>query len=422
MMVGRDGKRESGAGEGDPVLALVSPSFSQVSETFVADHARTLAPGRTVLVCQDSRGAEAFGCPVLSHFDSDATTFGGRERLRVEFVRRLRRRKGAGPWLSRADRRRLAAFLRDQGVTVVLAEFGYMGVMVMEPCAELGLPLHVYFRGHDATRHLVHRAFLRSYGRLFAQAESVICVSRHLADRLVPLGCPEDRLHVVPSGVDPALFMPGHPERGRILATGRLVPKKAPQLTIEAFARIAARFPEARLDMVGDGPLREECARLVAGYGLEGRVSLHGACSHDRVAAMMARAAIFAQHSVTPPDHSIEGFPTAIAEAMASALPVVSTRHSGIPEHVREGETGLLVEEGDVAGMAEAMARLLADPALARDMGARARAHALVHLDRRQSRARVRSILGLPPVEGEEAGGDRAVRPARGSARPEPAL
>ena len=79
----------------------------------------------------------------------------------------------------------------------------------------------------------------------------------------------------------------------------------------------------------------------------------------------MARAAMFVQHSVTDPDGRIEGFPVAIAEAMFTALPVVSTRHSGIPEHVRDGATGFLVEEGDVAGMAAAMARLLADPGVA---------------------------------------------------------
>jgi glycosyltransferase involved in cell wall biosynthesis len=116
----------------------------------------------------------------------------------------------------------------------------------------------------------------------------------------------------------------------------------------------------------------------------------------------MAQAAVFVQHSVTTAD-CIEGFPTAIAEAMASALPVVVTCHSGIPEHVRDGETGLLVAEGDVAGMAGALARLIADRGLARRMGAAGRAHALEHLDRARSRARIRDLMGLPaPVETPE--------------------
>ena len=72
----------------------------------------------------------------------------------------------------------------------------------------------------------------------------------------------------------------------------------------------------------------------------------------------------------------------AISEAMAAQLPVISTRHSGIPEHVQDGVTGLLVEEGDVEGMAAAMARLLEDPALAAAMGKAGRAYALVNLSR----------------------------------------
>ena len=98
----------------------------------------------------------------------------------------------------------------------------------------------------------------------------------------------------------------------------------------------------------------------------------------------------------------------AIAEAMASALPVVSTRHSGIPEHVEHGVSGLLVAEGDVAGMAEALARLLADPAAARAMGRAGRAYALANLDRAEAHRRLRAIMGLP--EPEAGGRGRAGR------------
>jgi colanic acid/amylovoran biosynthesis glycosyltransferase len=101
------------------------------------------------------------------------------------------------------------------------------------------------------------------------------------------------------------------------------------------------------------------------------------------------------QHSVTDPDGRIEGFPVVIAEAMFTALPVVSTRHSGIPEHVKDGATGFLVEEGDVAGMAAAMARLLADPGVAAGMGRAGRAHALEHLSRPASYRRLRDLMGL---------------------------
>ena len=93
-----------------PVLAIVAPSFNQVSETFVADHVRELAPGATVLICQDGRDAERFGLPVLADLDSESAS-GRRDRLAA----RLRRRAGFGPILARPDRERLAAFLRAAG-------------------------------------------------------------------------------------------------------------------------------------------------------------------------------------------------------------------------------------------------------------------------------------------------------------------
>lgn len=375
-----------------PMLAIVSPTFNQVSETFVADHVRTLAPGRTVLVCQDGAGAAGFGCPVLARLATDPDPVTGLAALRL----RLRRRAGYGPVLGRPDRTRLAEFLRAQGVTVVLAEFGYSGALVWEVCGKLGLPLFVYFRGHDATRHRVLPSLARRYRRMFAHVAGVICVSRYLADQLVAIGCPERLIAVNPSGVDPAAFPPARAEPGRLLAVGRLVEMKAPHLTLRAFGRIAADFPQARLDLVGDGPLRPRCEAVIAELGLASRVTLHGARDHAAVAALMGRAAVFVQHSVSTPDGFVEGFPTAIAEAMSSALPVVATRHSGIPEHVRDEVTGLLVAEGDVEGMAAALAALLADPERARSFGAAGRAHALARLDRDRSRAAVRALLGLP--------------------------
>jgi colanic acid/amylovoran biosynthesis glycosyltransferase len=373
-----------------PALAIVAPSFNQVSETFVADHVRELVPGATVLVCQDGRDAGRFGLPVLADLDSELAA---RRHRRLAGL--LRRRAGRGPALARRDRDRLAAFLRAHGVRVVLAEFGNTGATVAEVCESLGLPLFVCFRGHDATLYKRHVSMERRYRRLFRQAQGIVAESRFIAGELFAIGCPETLVHVIPSGVDPGRFPPGSPEPGRILAVGRLVEMKAPHLTLQAFAEVAKAFPQAHLDLVGDGLLRERCAAVIAERGLGGRVTLHGYRSHAEVAALMARAAMFVQHSVTDPDGRIEGFPVAIAEAMFTALPVVSTRHSGIPEHVKDGATGLLVAERDVAGMAAAMARLLADPGMAAGMGRAGRAWALEHLSRPASYRQLRALMGL---------------------------
>jgi glycosyltransferase involved in cell wall biosynthesis len=376
------------------MLALVAPSFGQLSETFIADHVRTLAPGRTVLVSQDGRGSAGYGCPVLAHVQPGFTAFGPVDGFIKDLRFRLRRR--FGPALAFDDRMRMMAFLKEQGVTVVLAEFGPTGVLAADVCAALGLPLFVYFYGVDASANLRHATIRRRYRHLWRRATGVICISRFLADRLVEAtGCPERLIEVIPCGVDPARFPPAASEPGRVLALGRLVEKKAPHLTVRAFAAAAAAHPQARLDLVGDGPLRPLVEAAVAETGMAERVTLHGALAHDACAALMRRAAIFVQHSVTAPNGDTEGFPIAIVEAMASALPVVSTRHSGIPEGVEDGVTGLLVAEGDVAGMGAGLARLLADPALAARMGAAGHARFLADFTQDGCRARLRGVLGL---------------------------
>jgi glycosyltransferase involved in cell wall biosynthesis len=378
----------------EPQLAIVAPSFGAASETFVARHARELAPGRTLLVCQDGRGAERYGAPVLSHFVVQPTHATEMQRLRNAVIRRVF--PSTGWTMSMQDDMRLTAFLRAHGATAVLAEFGPMGALVAPTCARLGIPLSVYFRGFDASAALRNPRTVRRYRRMFPLVANVFAVSQAIAERIVAIGCPPERLHVIPSGVETDRFAPGAPEPGRVIAVGRLTEKKAPHLTIRAFAAAARALPEAQLDLVGDGPLRPLCEAEIAAQGLEGRVTLHGALPHEAVAALVRRAAVFVQHSVTAPNGDTEGLPGAICEAMAAALPVISTRHSGIPEAVVEGETGLLVAEGDAEGMGAALIALLRDPARAAAMGAAGRRRALDRFDVRLSHARVRAAMGLP--------------------------
>ena len=224
-----------------PVLAIVAPSFNQVSETFVADHVRELAPGATVLVCQDGSDADRFGLPVLADLDSELAS--GRNRGLASV---LRRRGGRGPALARRDRERLAAFLRAHGVGAVLAEFGNTGVVVAEVCAALGLPLFVCFRGHDATLHKRFVSMQRRYRRLFGQARGLVAESRFIAGELFAIGCPEALVEVIPSGVDPALFPPGRPTARMRPGSGRPGGKRAGSTPLGITSTSASGQPIAR--------------------------------------------------------------------------------------------------------------------------------------------------------------------------------
>jgi glycosyltransferase involved in cell wall biosynthesis len=251
----------------------------------------------------------------------------------------------------------------------------------MGACRLLRLPLFVTFHGYDASRRDVLKRFGLEYAELFRRAAGIFAVSGVMRDRLVGMGAPAERTHHIPAGADCESFDGADPASAPplVVAVGRFVEKKAPHLTLEAFARALRERPEARLRMIGDGPLLPRCRELSERLSVAHAVTFTGSLPHHAVAEAMRRARLFAQHSVRAASGDCEGTPVSVQEACAAGLPVVSTRHAGIPEVVVEGETGLLVDEGDVEGMAREMLRLLRDPAYAAALGKaghrRVRAH-----------------------------------------------
>jgi len=265
--------------------------------------------------------------------------------------------------------------IRRHRPDLVLVEFGFEAVRVMEACAWSGVPLVVHFRGSDASARDRLGLLRGRYRRLLMIAAGVIVKSRPMADTLLALGGRPDRLLISPSGANARLFHGSTPASAPpvLLAVGRFVAKKGPLHTIRAFARtcreLGVREPELALWMVGDGPLLPQARALVVELGLQERVRFLGVRRQAEVAGLMREVRAFVQHSLVAPDGDSEGNPVAVMEAQLSGLPVVATRHAGIPEVVLQGESGLLVEEGDEEGMAAAMARLLLDPALAARLG-----------------------------------------------------
>ena len=245
----------------------------------------------------------------------------------------------------------------------------------MEACAWSGVPLVVHFRGSDASAQGRLGLLRGRYRRLLAIAAGVIVKSRPMADTLMALGASADRLLISPSGANPALFYGSSPAQAppKLLAVGRFVAKKGPLQTIRAFSQLCLTLeyldPEPSLWMVGEGPLLKQARSLVRNLGLQNRVHFLGMRSQEQVADLMRQVRAFVQHSMVAPDGDSEGNPVAVMEAQLSGLPVVATRHAGIPEVVIDGQSGLLVEEGDETAMAQAMAQLVQDPALAARLG-----------------------------------------------------
>lgn len=269
----------------------------------------------------------------------------------------------------------IAGFMGQHSVDVILAEFGIHGCTITPHAKKLGIPLVVHFHGHDAHRDPLLVDFLDRYHDMFNYASSVISVSRFMTDKLVRMGCPTEKIVFNPYGPRNSFFENRSSYDDVLLAIGRFTDIKAPHLTVLAFQKVLQQFPQATLIMGGHGELLEACQTLAIALGIEETIQFLGPLRHEQVVPLFAKACAFVQHSVQPTYGDAEGTPVAILEAGAAGLPVVSTRHAGIQDAVIHGETGFLVEERDIDGMAEAMLRLLTDKSLCRTMGEKAREH-----------------------------------------------
>lgn len=303
-------------------------------------------------------------------------------------------RKVTGSTVADQDTRAFKRFLKSNSIDAVLAEYGPTAVSVMEACKQAGVPLIAQFHGYDAYRESLLAELEGSYRRLFDNAAAVVGVSTHMCEQLSKLGAPAGKVFHNACGAEvsdePASLPVG---AATFLMVGRLVEKKAPFVSILAFAELLKQVPDARLEVIGDGPLKSPCLQLAKALSVDDRITFSGAQSHDYVLKAMSQASGFVQHSVRAPDGDMEGTPVGVLEAMGMGLPVVSTRHGGIRDIVDEGETGLLVDEYDANGMAAALIQVATQPEYARLLGEKARAKVLQNWTTEKSVGRLWEII-----------------------------
>ena len=295
-------------------------------------------------------------------------------------------------------RQHVLDFLARQGTTHVVFEFGYVATEFADLLPHLTIPAYCTFRGNDASAQLRDPAYVTTLTQCFGDLDGIITVSDFLRRNLASVGLHHPRTLVAPSGVDTTLFTPGTPTRGLCFNVGRLVPKKQPLPMIRAFAQVA-EAQDLTLEIAGEGPLEKSARALVSSLGMEQRIRFLGRLDHAAVRERMRSAMIYLQNFETPPDGDTEGMPTVIQEAMACGVPIVTTRHSGVPEHVVDGITGRVVEPGDVDGLAGALAALAADPDQRANIARNARAHAVAELDYRALFRRIETFIGLRPED-----------------------
>ncbi|MEV1145996.1 glycosyltransferase, partial [Micromonospora sp. NPDC049799] len=211
----------------------------------------------------------------------------------------------------------------------------------------------------------------RNLGEAFDRAALVIAVSGFIRDRAVALGADPAKVRVHHIGVPVPAAPAAGPKRWDVAFVGRFVAKKGIDDLVEAVGLLAPERP--RVVFIGSGPLEKPLRARAAHLGLD--ATFLGAQPPAEVARHLAASKLLAAPSKTAPDGDTEGLPTTVLEAASLGLPVVSTYHSGIPEAVVHGETGLLGAEGDRHALAANIRRLLGDGTLRDRLGREGRRH-----------------------------------------------
>lgn len=291
--------------------------------------------------------------------------------------------------------RQLASFLKKSSYQVVLAESGLMGSYVSKACQLAGVPCVIHFHGADAFVKPLIGDWIEHYRESFKSASRIVVVSKAMQSQLHHLGAPPKKVALSPYGVEVQVDATADPKSAppHFLAVGRFTEKKAPQLTLDAFKIALEKVPDLKLTMVGDGELLADCQKWVEENGISESVHFAGVCSRDEVSRLMSQSRAFVQHSVHATNGDCEGLPLAILEAGAHGLPVISTRHAGIPDAIESGKHGLLGGEGDIKSMADAMIRLGRDNEAAAAMGAAFRERVCEKYSREISLKRLQGIL-----------------------------
>jgi len=303
---------------------------------------------------------------------------------------------------------RLAALIKSHKVDLVHANDFAMSVLGLAAARIAGARIVTnrvdcgHLRpGFGVTHRRLEAFAARNADLVCANAEAVrtVCIDEE--------GCDPDRVVVVRNGLDIARFdslsaklegpLPVHPGDFPVAVVGNLWPVKGHATLVEAAALLRDCAPQVRFLCVGEGVMRPVLERRIRELGIEDRVLLLG--HRTDVPAVLARSSAFTLCS------SNEGLANAIMEAMAARLPAVATRVGGNPELLADGR-GLLVPYGDPRALADAILRILADPAEARAMGVRGRAfiEGQLSLDRMQSdhEALYCRALGLSPARRSE--------------------
>ena len=355
-------------------IAVVVGMFPKISETFIVNQITGLLDrGHEVTIIAKERAEDILQSDVIDYDLTSRTLYPGSlpasrfrrlTKFAVDLIARPRRSlallKLAAPFDSAGLQRfYLARLFQRQRFDLIHCHFGFIGRQIAEfqNLGLVGAPVVTSFHGVD----IGATATAEEYQTLHRQGTSFTANSKFSSDRAVALGCPAERISLLPVGVSLPSFPFSErrlsPDRPlRLLTVGRLITSKGIHIAIGAVRQLAEAGVDVHYDVVGDGPQRAELERIAPA----GSVTFHGALLREQVIERFRAADLFVLPSLGMEAQNVgmEGQGLVLQEAQAMGIPVIASRCCGIPEGVLDGESGMLVPEGDTPALTEAILKM----------------------------------------------------------------
>jgi len=274
---------------------------------------------------------------------------------------------------------KISPFLGKGPYDVIHCHFGWVGNKFIE-LKELDILKGKFItalHGSDMSAYIKKHG-KNTYNSLFNKGDLFLPVSNRWKEKLIKMGCEERKIIVHRMGIntDEFYFSPRKRNKNfKLLTVGRFVEKKGIEYGIRAVVKILKRYPHVLYNIAGDGPLRTNLEKLVKKQEACSNIKFLGWQTHTKIKKLIQEANIMITPSVTSSRGDEEGIPVVLMEALATGLPVIASKHSGIPELVKDGKSGFLVPERDIDALTEKLEYLIEHPELWKKMGLAGRKH-----------------------------------------------
>jgi len=341
-----------------PAAAFYCATFLKPEMLHIYRQITGLRRVQPVVIAQKRENPDRFPFDNIDIVGKPATHF-----LRRFWFRKVRNK----PWqISDREVSALGAVLDRENAQLLHIFFGHIAVHLLPLIRAWSKPSVVSFHGADVLVDMEKPAYRKATKQMLDAVTRVFVRSASLQRAVVELGCDENKIDIVRTGI-PLREFPFRErefsENGewRFVQASRLVQKKGLATTLHAFTHFLGHYPRATLTIAGEGPMREELQELTRKLKIHDRVAVPGFLPAYKLREIYYASHIFLHPSETASDGNQEGIPNAMLEAMATGLPVFATDHGGIPEAIENGVSGILVPERDYEALSQALLKAVQD-------------------------------------------------------------